>query len=448
MGLKIYAPGDWIPDPGNNGREYSPIDTPDNPMDIYPDIIYTKQVQPTNYNVANLVAVFSEWFSSFFQGDFFKFIRIRTQAPFKEFASFMQRIYKQDKPFLVIDPQPAKIDEDFIYAQNMLNRYNIVDPKHDNIGAKMLYSTTVMNSDRFELVFRRNRITMDFSILIMTEDADAQFNVFNKLIMDIRHKSMFDIFRRVPIILPKKYIINIAQFHGFDWKSDEFLRFMNSISNFPIVKRTHTNGNLSFMMLQDLAIHVNVPYFPERDTPEMSEAFVWGARVQDSFSFTADLPMEFIFTTTKEYVTKFDRGIEEEPDGISFIAPYYNDLDWPTEFGDYKLVNRVDMEYQDGDSPTFSIYDIVNEGFINDLKFWTSTGRSINDMMMLRVWPNGSYKEIATVLENDGSVTLMNPKVNMVYSVNIFLNIKLINLIREGESYEYHGTIQKLPTDG
>ena len=116
MGLQIYAPGDWIPDDGGNGRGYPIEDKPD-----LSEIIYDKRVQKISYITANLVAVFNEWIQSFFEPDYFKFVRIKTQSTFSDFKSFMKDIYKKEKPFMVIDPRPPEIVEDFIFAQNMLN---------------------------------------------------------------------------------------------------------------------------------------------------------------------------------------------------------------------------------------------------------------------------------------------------------------------------------------
>ena len=230
---------------------------------------------------------------------------------------------------------------------------------------------------------------------------------------------------------------------------------LNTISIKPIVRRVHTNGNIMFAMLHDLHIHVNVPDFPDRDRPEMTDAFVFGARVVDSFVFTADVPSEYIFCTKKEYVDCFDRGIEDDPNDISFIAPYYDDLDetqWPLEFGDYKLIQRIDLEYQDGDDPSFDIFPLMEdqrfEDLLDEIKEYLFHGRPLEDILMLRVWPNGSAVPIAATMDDQGHVVLSNPEPNKLYSVNIYCNTRLINLIREGRAMEYHGTIQKLPTDG
>lgn len=445
MGLQIYAPGDWIPDDGGNGRGYPIEDKTD-----LSEIIYDKRVQKISYITANLVAVFNEWIQSFFEPDYFKFVRIKTQSTFSDFKSFMRDIYKKEKPFMVIDPRPPEIVEDFIFAQNMLNRYNMIDPQHDNIGAKMLYSHPVLVTDLMELWYRPNRMRIEFDMMIMEQTMNRQQNVRNTLIMNARHNSKFDLWRRVPFMLPLRHIQNIANFHGFDWKSEEFLKFLNEHSQFPITKRIigedTANKQYQFYMEWELHIYVESPGFPAADSTENAEAIEWGARVVDSFIFSADLPMEFLFLTKKEMVGKFDRGVPEDPDAVTYISPIYADMDWPTEIGEYKLSNRIDIEVQEGDDPKLQILPVIqdfNADIYSVVKEWVDHKGKLSDLVQVRVYPNGSMRETGHILHEDGVLELTAPKMNKLYTVNVYLNLRTINLIREGQNKRYAGTIVK-----
>lgn len=440
MPLRIYAPGDFIPDDGNNGRVYPIEDKPDDT-----EIVFDNKIQKSSYNTANMVAVFSEWIQSFFEPDYFKLVRIKTQSPFKEFKSFMKAIYKQDKPFLVIDPRQPEVVEDSLFAQNMLNRFNFIDPIRDPIGAKMMYAIHIMGTDLFELWYRRNRIRIEFDIMIMEESTNRQANTRNKLIMDIRHNSRFSLSRRVPFMIPMRHIQNIANFHGYDWKSEAFLTFMNQHSKFPIIRRVIANGQYQFYFEQELNMHVEVPSFPSADTAENSEAIEWGARIVDTFIFTADLPMEFLFLTKKEYVGKFDRGIPEDPEAVTFISPIFADMDWPKEINGYTLSNRIDLEVQEGDDPRVKVLPLIQD-FDKDvysvIQEWVDHNGKISDMIHIRVYPNGSMIETGSILHQDGTLELLNPTMNKLYTANIYLNLQPINLIREGREKRYAGTLE------
>lgn len=441
MALHVIPPGDYRLDPGNQKRLY-PI--PEKTDDV--TIIYDKQIQRTSYIQANIVACFDEWIRSFFPDNYFKFVRIRTQSAYSEFKSFMKNIYKKEKPFMVIDPRSIEHDENSLFGQNMINRYNMIDPDSDNIGAKLLYSIEIMKSDMFEMVYRRNRYRFEFDIMIMEQTMDRQIDTYNMLLMNIRHNSKFLIERTIPHLLPSKHIINIANFHGFDYKSDEFVKFLNSISKYPIIRRITPNGQYLFFMQQTLNLQFEVPGLPGKDSPENSEAIEWGARVVDSFTVIADLPTEYLFLTTPVHQPKFDRGIPEDPEAITYISPIFADLDWPTEIGEYHLAHRLDVMMSEGDENFMDLMPVMKHNNIDAYKLLiecVERGGKLSDLMMVKVYPNGSYKEASFWMDEKGILTINNPQYEKLYSVNIFLHYRNLNLINEGQNKEYIGTIEK-----
>lgn len=443
MALQIYMSGSFVPDPGDNERCY-PI--PEMAEPDLTEIMYDKRIQPVSYIQANLVAVFTEWFQSFFEPSYFKFVRIKTQSSFKEFKSFMKDIYKKDKPFLVIDPRPTEVVEDSVFAFNMLNRYNMVDPQHDNIGAKMMYSLPIMTSDKMELWYRRNHYKIEFDVMIMEETLNRQTDTYNNMIMNIRHNSKFMLPRKIPIRIPNHHIQNIANFHGMRWDSEEFLFFMNTISRYPILRRLVSNNQWMFFMEQDTNIRVEVPSFPSRDTPEMSDAIEWGARIVDAFHFSAILPSEFLFLTKKEHVGMFDRGVDEGPDDVSIISPIYADPPYPKELNGFILANRLDIELPEGDEPKLNIIFVL-EDYDKDIhsyvKRWIARGMKLDEILMARVFMNGSIKEHGAILHDDGTLEIVAPVYNKLYTVNLYVNLQKINASRRGEAQEFIGTIEK-----
>lgn len=441
MALQIIPPTDWQADPGTWEKLY-PIPPKEEPQTI----LYDKEIQRTSYIQANIVGVFDEWIRSFFPENYFKFVRIRTQSTFTEFKSFMKQIYKKEKPFMVIDPRNIEHVEDSLFGQNMINRYNMIDPKHDNIGAKLLYSLQLMKDDMFELVFRRNRYRFEFEVMIMEQTMNRQLNTYNMLLMNIRHNSKFLLHRTIPHLISTKYIQNIARLKDMDWQSDAFIHYLNTVSTYPIIKRVTPNGQQMFFFEQEMNIQVEVPGLPQKDDPEMSAAIEWGARIGDSFTFIADLPTEFLFMIPEEYRRKYDRSIPLDPETVSYISPIYADFDWPTELGDYKLTNRVDIMLQPGDDNHLDLKPTLARDYPDIqktiLEFISKNGK-LDDLVKVRVYPNGSYKETNYYLNDEGILTLMHPEPNKLYTVNIYIDLSTVNLIREGKVKEFIGDIEK-----
>ena len=222
--------------------------------------------------------------------------------------------------------------------------------------------------------------------------------------------------------------------------------FMNSISQYPIRKEIRTNNQYQFFMIQDLHIYVEVPNYPAKDSPEMSDMIEWAARVTDTFTLSADLPLEFVFMTKKELAPQFDAGVEEDDEAITFISPIYNDLDWPTEYGDFKLANKIDVELQAGDDPTLSILPLINnyhEDMFREATKWIAAGNPISEIIQIHAYPNGSYREIGSKLRQDGILELIEPQENVLYTICVYVNNRTLNLSIEGKERDYIGTIQK-----
>lgn len=441
MALTVLGPGDWVGDDGRYERLY-PVPKEED-MSV---IMYDQRIQHTSYIQANVVAVFDEWFRSFFEPNYFKFTRIRTQSTVSDFKSFMKQIYKKEMPFLVIDPRSIEHVEESIFGQNMINRFNMIDPKHENIGAKLLYSIDIMRSDIFQMVYRRNRYRFEFDIMIMERTMDRQINTFNNMLMNFRHNSKFLIARTVPHLLPSIHIQNIAKWHGFNYRSDEFLTFLNSISRYPIIRRILPNDQVVFFMKEDLHIQVEVPGIPSRDTPEMSAAIEWGARVTESFTFIADLPSEFLLLTEEEDHTKFDNSIPDDPDSIHYISPVYADLDWPTEINGYTLTNKLDLMVQPGEDPSLNVISQIaayDESICRTIMEFIAHGGPLSDLVIVRVYPNGSMQEAQYTFDDQGKLTILNPVDNKLYTANIYVNHNSVNMIRDGKTTEFIGTIEK-----
>lgn len=441
MGIRVIPPTDWRDDPGEWERLY-PIED----KQEFQTILYDKEIQRTGYIQANIVACFDEWFRSFFPSNYFKFTRIRTQSTYTEFKSFMKLIYKKEKPFLVIDPASVEHVEDSLFGLNMINRYNLVDPMNDNFGAKLLYSIQLMKDENFEIVYRRDRFRFEFNILIMEQNMTRQANVYNMLLMNIRHNSKFLLHRTIPHLIPNRYIINIAHFRNMEWQSEEFLQYLNSVSQYPIIRRITPNGKYLFFFQQEMNIQVEVPGLPQKDSPETSNAIEWGARITDSFTMIADLPTEFLFMIPEEMKGKYDNHIDETDDMITYISPIYADLDWPTEYGDYKLTNRVDIMLQEGDDPHLDLKPVIANDIpqIHDtIMEFIQKDEELSDIVMVKVYPNGSYQEAAYEFNKNGILTLINPEFNKLYTMNIYIDLRTLNMIRECKNKKFIGDIEK-----
>ena len=413
------------------------------------DVLYDKQIQHTSLIQANIVEIFDKWFQSFFPHNYFKEVRISTEAPFSEFKSYIRTIYKKEQPFLLIDPTSVDPVDDFIFSTNMINRYSLCDPDTDESGMKLLYSLCLMETDKIHILYRRNRYAFKFDIMLMERSVPRRDDVYNFLLMNMRHRSRFSLSRRVATYIPLQMMINLAAFHGYDLKSDEFMEFVNRISVCPIEKRVTPNGKTRFYAHQEIHVHVEVPDFPSKDTAEKSGAIELGARLTDSFVLTADLPSEFIAVVPRNMACEYQTGVPDvDPEEFFYINnEIINgeiDLAAPRMIGErFKLVSRYDVELTRSDKNTINTLELIHE--MDDEPYRNvvdalEAGVDIDDMVRVKVYT--TEKEEDGQMAADGTFTIVDADYRRIHLVFLYMDYSKINQVREFNDTQTIGTVK------
>ena len=446
----VIEDGEYGPDPVIDEDDYVPIE-PNKKPGIIHDLIYDQRIQKISYIQANMAAVFREWFTGFFPPDYFRHIRMKSESTFTAFKSFMKDIYHKEPPVLVIDPNAIEHVDDFLFGTNVVNRYNLVDPKSDNVGAKILYSLAMIETEKIKLHYRRNRYRFRFDVMIMERSLNRSLDLYNYLIMNMRHNSKFMLFRRVPNLLPSHMIRSIAKINGFDSPDQKFLEWINARAiGCTITTRTLPSGQVMFFAEQDCHIQVEVPDMPAHDSPEQAEAIEVGARVTDSFIFTVDLPSEYFCTmeheVTKDYI-RYEEG--DDPD-IHYITKS-DDYKWEEgmdlEIGDYTLLNRVDVTIQDDQDNALDLLTVLNDVDAQMRKTAEALLRDSNvtlpEPLFLVKIIKGTKEFTDFNLSDDGILTINFPDYSKIYHIYVYVNQKYINMYSSALNSEWIGDIQK-----
>ena len=77
------------------------------------------------------------------------------------------------------------------------------------------------------------------------------------------------------------------------------------------------------------------------------------------------------------------------------------------------------------------------------IREFITRGGDIRQLIMCRVYPNGSYLEASYELDEKGILAINNPETDKLYTINLYLNLERFNLIQSGKIKEYIGTIEK-----
>lgn len=145
-------------------------------------------------------------------------------------------------------------------------------------------------------------------------------------------------------------------------------------------------------------------------------------------------------------MVKYDRSIQEEPNQVSVISPIYADREWPDEVNGYTRTNKLDIIVNEGDDNRLNLLVAIrdyNPDIYDTIVEFIQHHRKLSDLVLTKVYSNGSMVEAASTLGDDGILTLDHPQVGKMYTVNVYVNLQTINLIRSGKNKEYIGTIEK-----
>lgn len=446
----VIEDGEYGPDPVIDEDDYVPIE-PNKKPGIIHDLIYDQRIQKISYIQANMAAVFREWFTGFFPPDYFRHIRMKSESTFTAFKSFMKDIYHKEPPVLVIDPNTIEHVDDFLFGTNVVNRYNLVDPKSDNVGAKILYSLAMIETEKIKLHYRRNRYRFRFDVMVMERSLNRSLDLYNYLIMNMRHNSKFMLFRRVPNLLPSHMIRSIAKINGFDSPDQKFLEWINARAiGCTITTRTLPSGQVMFFAEQDCHIQVEVPDMPAHDSPEQAEAIEVGARVTDSFIFTVDLPSEYFCTmeheVTKDYI-RYEEGDDPDIHYITKSDDYKWEKGMDLEIGDYTLLNRVDVTIQDDQDNALDLLTVLNDVDAQMRKTAEALLRDSNvtlpEPLFLVKIIKGTKELTDFNLSDDGILTINFPDYSKIYHIYVYVNQKYINMYSSALNSEWIGDIQK-----
>ena len=451
-------PGDRPPDVKPDVDEKKPIDEGDyEPLvfeedsELKHDLIYDQHIQKISFIQANMAAVFREWFTSFFQPTYFRHVRMKSESTFVEFKSFMKDIYHKEAPILVIDPNTIEHVDDFLFGTNVVNRYNMVDPGSDNIGAKLLYSLAMVETDKIKLQYRRNRYRFRFDVMIMERSMNRALDLFNYLIMNMRHNSKFMLFRRVANLIPSHMIRSIAKINGFNKPDEKFLEWINARAiGCSITTRTLPNGQVMFFAEQDCHIQVEVPDMPAHDNPEQADAIELGARVTDSFIFTVDLPAEFFCTMDHSVVKNYLKYQEGDDPDVHYITTSEStnwENDMQLEVGDYTLFNRVDVTIQHPDDNTLNLLGVLDD--VDPQTMYTAKAliedkntKLPEQLFYVRIY-KGNRETTDFSLSDNGLLCINNPDYTKIYHIYVYVNQKYINMYATALNTKWVGTIQK-----
>jgi hypothetical protein len=91
---------------------------------------------------------------------------------------------------------------------------------------------------------------MKFDLKFIFDTDSQRMQAQEYMRQSIRHRAPIQLHTYLENVIPTNYMKSIAEMNGFDYKSDEFLSFINHLSEVPITRRLRTgSGNIEFFAM-------------------------------------------------------------------------------------------------------------------------------------------------------------------------------------------------------
>lgn len=388
-----------------------------------------QQNQNISYIAGNIQSIFLHWFLQYFDDEYFKVIRFSTESDFVKFRGFMKEIVKQPKPFLVIDPEINLVD-DSIYTtgyQSMNNSIDGIDIESKLYASEFLAG---LSDESAEIYFRRSKYKFTFNTLMVESSVIKQFDLFNHIVNNFRNKSKFAIDRKVQNVIPTKYIDAIAKNIDMDYRSNEFIKKLNSYSNYPIIRKKTIKGDYIFFFIEDNYLQINIPDIPSKDSPETNNMIIDSARVTHIIEMEVVMPSEFILMLEPTSTSGSGKLAKiYSPDMMLFIPPFENiNVDSPKMFNDKARVEQIDVVIENEDDYMVSIIDIFADPQIQEfIQPFIDAGTTL-DFLDFKVYKNS--QEFPLTYDPENLKIVLEPNLKEAYCIAAYLDLDQYNVFK------------------
>jgi hypothetical protein len=379
-----------------------------------------------------------DWFLSFFDDDYFKTIRTKSEMPsFSEFHTFMKRIPEiKEKPLIVFNNENLELVEETATDMSLTNTR--MEPDGARIATGnipcMDFSTIVEQNQVLGMTFKTTRYKMDIDVLMVTQGRQAHWSLFNFLINNMRFRSKFTIRRDILCRIDVAFIQNIAKILNLDSRSPEFITEINKHSIYP-VKRIMPNNNISkeaFYFNIPLDIYVDIPSSPNADNPSKKGMIESALRLTTNFTVEVDYPSEFYFLVSEELIPDPVVGLVN-PEHINYIPPIRENIHiqrFITLNGESFInIDAIDTVIDD-ESLNFVTVDDLFIGFdIYNSRIKPIIDKDpseLNNYVFISVYEDGKVYSDFEV--KDRTLFINNPSKTKLYTILIYINNERMNI--------------------
>jgi hypothetical protein len=248
-----------------------------------------KSVTSFSHLLGCVTALIVDYIRSAYGDNFFKTIRCTSEVPFSERRNFLKLVLQKPRPAMIIDCK-YDIGEDAKFLPMSEFYGEIPNEPTGNLWIGANNGTPLITDPqrKYQLLTKGHRYKLSYSIKFLF-DSDVQRMQSQEFIrQNIRHGVPILVQRFIENNIPNHFMQAIASIEGMDINSQEFISFLNTVSEEPITYRIRPgSGNKEFFCLSPVQMDVLFTSPPSNDGAERKGNIITSA------SFTEEIDIEF-----------------------------------------------------------------------------------------------------------------------------------------------------------
>ena len=260
---------------------------------------YYKTIVSFSHLLGMITSNVVEYIRSAFPKDYFPTIWNSLEEPFSQRSKSFKDSMSKPRPSMYIVPKFDPSDESEFIPQSEFDQEIANHPVSDTkIG--IWNSTEIAGYNNFRLFAkpRRYKMTFDFKFIFDTDVQRIQAQEYIR--QSIRHKTPIQLHAWLENVIPTNYMKSIAEMNGYDYKSDEFLKFINQFAKDPITRRLRTgNGNYEFFAMVRSPLDMRFMDAPVTEGPVKKGNLIVNSAFSDSMTIEFCAYSVYFLVTSK-----------------------------------------------------------------------------------------------------------------------------------------------------
>lgn len=402
---------------------------------------YYREIVSFSHVMGHITAILVDYIRSAFNDKYFKTIWNSMEVPYSQRSKSFRDMMLKPRPAMLIVPKFDPSDEPRFIPQEEFDGWVPNTPNNIyNIGNSKLGSSIVSKYNNYTIFTKLRNYKMQFTIHF-TFDSDIQKIQCQEYIrQSIRHRMTNVIYRYLENNIPESYLKEIARINCFDYKSEEFLKFLNTYSRQPITRRFRGgSGNTEFFWMNKSSVNITFTSSPQSNDP------IRKGNIDISSSFTENVMVEFsapsiYFMTTivsnDIYKPYIERPLIEENTmhvvGVNVYGPEIPSIPELDE-NNYKLLFSITVQADKQGMDTLELFDFIKEPeILHMIEFYENIKRKI-DFISVVVRENCDVLQEPRYYMNFETFTLTIYDMDMYksYYVSMYIDRRKLDSINE-----------------